>query len=356
MGILDRLVAREFLRIFVLCVLGAPLLFIIGDATEHLEDYLTQGLGFGEIVLGYVYQLPLFLLWSFPIAALIGTVFTIHGMTVHREIAAVKAGGISFHRLVMPLALLGVVLTAAALALGELVPVTNRLRAELMGERERRTDRRTDFVYQADDGHVLAARQLYVDEGRLYGVTMEREGNEPEVPTVHVMAREGRYDPGAGWTFERGYLRVFLGADRERTFFFDRMQPRGLTETPEDLLAEPKDPDEMSYAELGRLAEVIRRSGGDPAEVLVEQAQKISIPVATLVIILFGAPLATSSKRGGKAYGIGVSLSATILYLLLFRIAGAAGESGTIAPLLAAWLPNALFFVTGIVLLVKVRT
>ncbi|MBI4540531.1 MAG: LptF/LptG family permease [Gemmatimonadetes bacterium] len=356
MRILDRLVAAEFVRIFVSCVLGAPLLFIIGDATEHLEDYLERGLDFGEIALAYAYQLPLFFLWSFPIAALIASVFTIHGMTVHREIVAAKAGGISFHRLIVPLVVLGIVLTAAALALGELVPVTNRLRAELMGERSRTSDRRSDFVYQAEDGHVLAIRQLHVEEGRLYGLVMEREGHEPEVPTVHVMAEEASYDGAAGWTFERGYVRVFLAPERETTFFFDRLWPRNLTETPEDLLAEPKDPEEMSYGELGRLVEFIRRSGGDPSEILVERAQKIAIPVATLVIILFGAPLATSSKRGGRAYGIGVSLSATILYLLLFRIAGAAGESGTIPPLLAAWLPNGAFLVTGIVLLARVRT
>lgn len=356
MRILERLVAREFLRIFVLCVLGAPALFIIGDATEKLDDYLERGLDFGQIALGYAYQLPLFLVWSFPIAALIGTVFTIHGMTAHRELAAAKAGGISFHRLVAPLVVLGVVLTGAALALGELVPVTNRLRAELLGERSRRSERRTEFVYQAEDGRVLAIRQLDVEAGRMYRVVMEREGNEPEIPTVHVMAEEASYDPGSGWTFENGYLRILLGAERERSFAFQRMRPRRLAETPEELLAEPKEPEEMSYAELGRLAKVIRRSGGDPSELLVERAQKIAIPVATLVIILFGAPLATSSPRASRAYGVGVSLGATIVYLLLFRVAGAAGQTGTLPPLVAAWLPNGLFFIAGIALLVRVRT
>jgi lipopolysaccharide export system permease protein len=89
---------------------------------------------------------------------------------------------------------------------------------------------------------------------------------------------------------------------------------------------------------------------------LVKREQRLAIPVATLVIILFGAPLATSSKRGGAAYGIGISLATTILYLILFRVAGALGYAGTLDPLLAAWLPNALFFVAGLILMAKVRT
>ena len=78
--------------------------------------------------------------------------------------------------------------------------------------------------------------------------------------------------------------------------------------------------------------------------------------MATVVIILFGAPLATSSKRGGAAYGIGVSLGSTILYLLLLKVFGGLGESGAIPVTWAAWTPNAIFGITGLALLSRVRT
>ena len=118
----------------------------------------------------------------------------------------------------------------------------------------------------------------------------------------------------------------------------------------------PRKPDEMTYQEVDRLARIIERTGGDPAELLVKREQKFSIPVATLVVILFGVPLATSSGRGGTAYGIGVSLGTTILYLLLFKVAGALGQAGAMQPLTAAWLPNVLFFGTALILLRRVRT
>ena len=106
----------------------------------------------------------------------------------------------------------------------------------------------------------------------------------------------------------------------------------------------------MGYAELGRFIEIIERSGGRPLELKVERAQKIAIPVATLVIILFAVPLATSSRRGGSAYGVGISLAITIFYLMLFRVAGAAGAGGALPPTLSAWIPNGVFLLAALVL------
>ncbi|MBW3629992.1 MAG: LptF/LptG family permease, partial [Gemmatimonadetes bacterium] len=77
----------------------------------------------------------------------------------------------------------------------------------------------------------------------------------------------------------------------------------------------------------------------------MERAQKLAIPMAVVVIVLFGAPLVTSSQRGGTAYGVGVSLGITIVYMLLFRVGKALGSSGAIDPLIAAWGPNAILLV-----------
>jgi lipopolysaccharide export system permease protein len=88
----------------------------------------------------------------------------------------------------------------------------------------------------------------------------------------------------------------------------------------------------------------------------VKQEQKLAIPIATLIILLFGAPLATSSKRGGTAYGVAVSLGSTMLYLLMLKIAGGFGASGALPPFWAAWLPNLLFLAVGVVLIRRVRT
>lgn len=356
MRILDRLVAGTFLRIFCLFVLGAPLLFVLGDVTEQLDNYLDRGLGFADVARSYVFELPQFVLWSFPVAGLIAAVFTVHSMTANREVVAAKAGGISFHRLVAPLFVLGFLLTGAALWLTHLVPDANRIAAEIRKERDVRQAWRSNFVFQTEDGRALSIRRLTVFDDRIHGVVIEEGDPLKAQPVTHVVAQMGEYQEEKGWVFHDGYLRRIQPDGRELTWKFDRMVSRGLDANPRDLLEEVRDDDLMTYGEMGRLAEIIRRSGGDPQKLLVDREQKLAIPVATLVIILFGAPLATTSKRGGSAFGIGVSLGTTILYMILFKVFAAIGESGAMDPLAAAWTPNALFLAGGLVLLTRVRT
>lgn len=356
MTILDRLVAKSFLRLFLATTLGVPVLFIVGNLIERVDDFLDRGIGVADVALAYVYTYPKFMLWAFPIAALVATTFTIHSMTTHREIVAAKAGGISFYRLVTPLVVLGVILAGFAYALSDVVPVTNRMAAEKMGDREVRRGWRSYFVFQGEDGRSVSVQRLSVEEGKLFGVAMEKEGEGTGEPSVHVLAKEAVWDSVSGWTFLEGHMRYLYPEGPERVFRFSRLEPRGFTERPVELLEDPRDDEQMTYAEIERLAGIMRRSGGDPTELLVKKEQRLALAITTLVIILFGAPLSTSSKRGGTAYGIGISLGSTILYIALFKLSGAAGASGAMSPLAAAWIPNALFFAAGVVLLARVRT
>ncbi|MFP4623786.1 MAG: LptF/LptG family permease [Gemmatimonadota bacterium] len=356
MRILDRLVVGEFVRLFLVFILASPVLFVLGDLTDNLDTYLDRGYATEQVLMGYVYQMPLFISWGLPVAALIATIFTVNNMTRHSEVAAAKAGGVSFYRLYAMLPVLGIVLTALGLVLTELVPVGNRLRAETFEQDGRRSHlARSDFVYRDLDGRIFGIRRLDVSDGEIRGITVEREGNEPEVPSVHIFAENAAYD-STGWNLRDGYLRLMAGPDVERTFRFARLRTTGFDEEPETLVDTQKDPDMMGYAELGQLIQILQRSGGEPLDLMVERSQKLAIPVAALVIILFAAPLANSGPRGGAAYGVGVSLGITIIYLMLFKIAGAAGSSGTLDPRLAAWLPNGVFAAAAMVLLRQVRT
>ena len=112
----------------------------------------------------------------------------------------------------------------------------------------------------------------------------------------------------------------------------------------------------MNYAELGRFIGALERSGADTKKLRVDRALKLAIPVTCLIIAFFGAPLATSNQRGGAAYGVGVSLATTIVFLILIQLTRAIGGNGIVSPEVAAWMPNVVFGIAGIVMLARVRT
>ena len=112
----------------------------------------------------------------------------------------------------------------------------------------------------------------------------------------------------------------------------------------------------MRYRELTRFIRALERSGGDANLLRVERALKIAIPVTCIIIALFGAPLATSTQRGGAAYGIGISLATTVTFLMLIQLTKAIGGKGLIPPDAAAWIPSVIFGTVGLVLMARVKT
>src|ERR1041384_6903510 len=99
---LDKYLLREWLRVFLITLLGFPILVIVIDLTDKLDTYLGRGITSGAVALSYVFDLPEKMFLVLPVAVLFATVFTVGALGSHSELTAAKASGISFHRLAPP--------------------------------------------------------------------------------------------------------------------------------------------------------------------------------------------------------------------------------------------------------------
>jgi lipopolysaccharide export system permease protein len=82
----------------------------------------------------------------------------------------------------------------------------------------------------------------------------------------------------------------------------------------------------------------------------VELHKKFSIPLASLVFILIGAPLGIMARKGGFAVSMAFSLGFFIIYWA-FLIAGEEfADRGLLSPALSMWLPNLILGALGIFL------
>jgi lipopolysaccharide export system permease protein len=354
--LLDAYVSREFLRIFVITLLGFPIFTVLIQLTDNIDKYLARNIPAKAIALAYLYTTVEQIFFVIPAAVLFATVFSTGSLSRHSEITAAKASGVSFHRMIAPVFVLAAIAAVFAFVVGEYVPYANGRRSELLGEREIHSQTaRYNFVYRADGGRTYAIGELVAPQKRMRDIQIEREGTGPEFPGYFLNAASGVYT-AKGWNLQNGALRFFPGPDREIAFTFTGMRQRALTERPEDLLSEPKAPDQMNYWELGHYVKTLERSGSDANKLKVERALKIAIPVTCLVIALFGAPLGATGSRSGPAYGVAVSLATTVIFLMSVQIARAVGSGGALPPLVAAWIPNIGFGIAGMVLLGRART
>ena len=355
---LDRYVFSSWVKIFVLTALGFPLVSILINLTDTLNKLLDRGLTMREIVISYVYSIPENAFLVMPAAVLFATVFTVGAMGRHSELTAAKAGGMSFHRVMLPIFVASVLATGLAFVVGETAPGATARQLEIQKAKQARSTRsRFNFVYRGDAGWVYTVRSLDVSTRQLKQLLFERQGRGLQYPGLIITADSASFDPAQrAWRVKNGTSRVIAGPNRQASFGFRTLRLRALTQSPADLLAEPKAPDEMRYAELGRYIDALKRSGNDANKLIVERALKLALPATCLIIALFGAPLAVQAPRAGAAVGVAISLGTTIIFLLITQIMKAVGSGGLIDPGLAAWLPNMVFLMAGLVLMARVRT
>jgi lipopolysaccharide export LptBFGC system permease protein LptF len=112
----------------------------------------------------------------------------------------------------------------------------------------------------------------------------------------------------------------------------------------------------MTYGQLDNYIAELRQSGFDTIPLQVQLADKISVPVITLVMAILAVPFAVSmGKRGGLA-GIATAIGVAICYWVVAGIFSSMGNISTLPPLLAAWSPDLLFAIAGSYLLLRTPT
>jgi len=355
---LSRYVLRQWLVIFALAAIGLPVVSVLVEITDKLNRLLDRGVTPLEIVLSAIFGLPANMANMIPAAALFATVFTVGPLARNSEITAAKAGGVSFHRLVLPILVAAALTGVADFYVGEYATFATARRLELERERTNRDQiTRYNFVYRADDGWVYSVKTLDTRSAVMQQVLLERPSTNPNFPNLAVWADSARWsDSSQRWTLLRGSSHYPTDSTSTATIRFDELELRTFDEPPRSLLIEPKKPDEMAYAELSEYIGTLERSGNDVNKLRVDLAVKLALPAACLVIALFGAPLAMANPRAGTAWGIAISLATTVVYLLLINLSRAVGASGKIDPTVAAWVPNGLFFGLAVWLLARVRT
>jgi len=82
----------------------------------------------------------------------------------------------------------------------------------------------------------------------------------------------------------------------------------------------------------------------------IELQRKFSIPFACLLLGLIGFPLGLMMRASGRSWGIALSIVIFVVYYILLSAADSLGETGTLNPVLAMWIPNMVLGATTFVL------
>ncbi|OGC77169.1 MAG: hypothetical protein A2Z27_00560 [candidate division Zixibacteria bacterium RBG_16_50_21] len=362
MRILDRYIADRFLKSFLISMGVLIVVPVLVDVIEHVDYFVDRGANLTTVVRYYFFYLPYFLTFTIPVACLLSTLFSLGILNKNNEITAMKASGTSLYRVFIPV--FGAAILISVLAFlneEELKPPFLEERSRIKQEeiekyKRQETTRFYNLFAQGENGWIYHFNVFDSQENTGYQALLQRfESNELR---EQIEADKMNWQPPV-WVLENGRYRVFtddtLSSRAEQFESFKRLVKFDLRVKPELFIRKAKHPDQMNFKELYGYIRSKSKSGVEVSKELVQLHMKIAFPLASFIIVLFGAPIASTPRRSGLAFSFGATLIISFVYYVLLKFGQSLGYNEKLPPALAAWMGNIVFGVLGLIILFRSR-
>jgi lipopolysaccharide export system permease protein len=362
MTILDRYLIKELLIPFIFglasftfILAGSTVLFpMIGEAAKY-------GIPVSDVLAIILYKMPVIIAYAFPMSTLLASIMAFSRLSSDLEIMAFRAGGISFFRLLVPVILVGFIISLATIGFNEYIVPNAANSAQLVFRSYR--DKQSPTIKQninftEYDKQGLPSRVINVgeiDQGLLKSVTVAEYESGQLIRLVR--SNSGRWKPSGGWEFFNGVMHNFPLSDKRKVMVIEfEKEFINIQLNPLDLTKRKKTFEEMSARELKGRIVLETKLGNDVTHDLVNYHMKFSVPFACLIFSILGASVGLRPHRSTSAMGIGFSLMIILCYYLLIALGMGLGLAHVLSPVIAAWFPNIIIVLIGLGFLKKIST
>ena len=354
-------ILKEIFPIFLIGLMTFTVILLMDKILKLIELIVTRGVSLSQILMLLLFISPSFLIFTIPMAFLLGLLLSFGRLSGDSEITAFKASGISLYQLYLPVLLFSVgtyLLTTFLVIYG--LPWGNRgfkATLYLMAQSKADIEIKERVFNDVFDGFVLYVDKVPIQGKKMEGILIYDERDKEKVNTI--FAKEGFIvsNPKS----QEVILRLLNGDIHRfepRTNIYQKMQFDTfdlMLELAKTISAKGKKlrDHEMSIDDIKGRIEKRRASGADTTEQEVELHKRYAIPFSCLVFGLLGVPLGIQPHRSGRSYGFVLSILILLAYYVSLTASEIIAIKKTIPPFLAGWAPNILFGVFGIYLLIK---
>lgn len=356
-------------------------------AERALSNNLSSSITLRLLGLG----IPQILVFSIPMAVLLGTLIGLGRLSADREWIAIQAAGGSARTLMLPVLVHGALGTLACLALYHvIIPQANYALRDLNREVIRsgrlsasispRTfqevpggaaifyvdDVRPDpdfplvgvILIQPDPGDPTATQLTLAQYGNIY---YSAEGHGAMLMDLQQVASY-QYQPRTPESIPISRAGAVAGHRHELPSYFDvaGKAPQKTVQdlTLEELLAEIA----LAESENLKLRDLDANSGrtliSDYRVTMakIEFHRRFAIPLASIVFAILALPLGLTTARSGKGAGFAISVIVILVYRVVFVSATKAAATGNLPPWAGAWMSNAVILLWALVALWRMRS
>jgi len=355
---LDRYVVRYFLQAYIYCIAGFTSIWFIFDVSDNISTFLDQRISRLLILQYYLTQVPQILVILLPVALLLALLFSLGRMSRSNEIVSMLTSGVSLPRILAPLLLIGLLTTAASTALnysmaphGEYAhkrlledPQSSRRQFGLTAQIFRnRTDNRTWFI-----------QQFYPGENVFNTVHIVQQDANDNIVTAYIVTRAIYHPETHAWEFQQLKIVHYdeAGNVTQTIPYTESLVITDWSETPFRLSSANLRAEHLSVPEL---RDYLQFNSDFPPTLLAPFAThlqyRVALPWTCAVVALIAGSLGVGYSRRGILSSVAAAILLVFAMNFVMHLFLALGEGARIPNWAAAWTPNIIFGLIGLVLL-----
>ena len=357
--LLDKYILKQVVEVFIMGVCVFTSIIFASDTFITLIKQISLfGIPFKVALMMIILNLPQVIVMTIPMGVLLATVMTLNGLSLKSEITVMRACGIGLNRIAKPIFVFASLMSIFSFVINEsVVPVMTKQSKDLalwaLGQKNI-PDGKQNFVFKEINSDGILKRLFYVgycENKTLHNITVLDTSKDGTIQVLQ--AQEGKTSP-SGWDFRKGavYTVGQEGNILNTTLFDDSNVKFGLDMSKELNKNMAK---EMNFTQLMKfIAKNINTLEDKQRNVVViELYDKLALPLTTIALVLIGVPLAITPPRVRYNRGFLFSILIIFAYYLIRALSISFGEAGSLAPFLAAWMPNIVLTCIGVILYYK---
>ncbi len=353
---IDHYLLRSYLIALLVVIISTGLTIIVINMIEELSEFIDHDVPFVSILEYYLFFGGWVLKSFFPMFVLLATLFSVTMLARRSEIMAMNTSGISMFRVALPLLVITAVLATGHFYYNEYVfPPANKRRLEIkkftiQKKSKEQYSRARNIYRQIRPGHFYTIASFNVSrmQGQDFKMYKATNRNLSEIVTAKtILFRDSK------WLAVDGTARYFDTTFQQSYAQFDTLPIPVIADKPDDLAKRMGKPEDMGLRELERYIDLMKRTGGPFLRESIDLKMKYSYPAASVIILFISIPFAARSRRGGIAVSVAAGALIALVYFVLLRVMQSSGYNDKIPENVAAWGVNALFFVIGLIFMLR---
>lgn len=347
---IDGYIIGKFIGTYFYSIILIISISIVFDINENLAKFTTNNAPLRAIVFDYYANfVPYFANLFSPLFVFIAVIFFTSKLAGNSEVIAMLASGMSFKRLLRPYMISAAIIAGLNFYLGAyVIPKGNVIRQNfesLYKSSNRKKTSATNVQLQVGKG-VIAYISQYDDRNKTgYGFFLDKFEDKKLVShmTANVIKYDTISDSRYHWKAYNYKIRSLEGM-REKITSGIEIDTMIMME-PMDLIFSKGQQETFTSPELKRyISKQQERGSSNVVQYEVEYHKRIATCFASFILTIIGASLSARKRKGGMGLYLGIGLALSFSYILLQTVSSTFAINADTPPMLAAWIPNILYF------------